>query len=145
MIAAFKYEVRRFAEGFKALRNRTLGRNIRRNYTIRAVITWKVTRLINAVRVWGVWMRRRREKRGMLLQAREGHERAGTISACTYICMYIHTYVYIHVYVYVLIDICIYPYILHVNLCSEDYPLGPKNISDLKLYNLTGQATILTL
>ena len=70
MIAQFKYEVRQFIFGLKMFHENYKMR-IKLKYSIvKAVIIWKVRRLVVGIRTWSVWCVRKREKRNMLLSAR---------------------------------------------------------------------------
>ena len=67
MTADFRFEMIRFATGFSALQ-RHLDRkaNLQMAY-MRAAVVWKVTRSLRAIRAWGNWVLRKREKRAELL------------------------------------------------------------------------------
>lgn len=67
MTADFRFEMIRFATGFSALqRHLDHKANLQMAY-MRAAVVWKVTRSLRAIRAWGNWVLRKREKRAELL------------------------------------------------------------------------------
>lgn len=63
MTADFRLEMIRFATGFSALRRHLDHKsNLQMGY-MKAAVVWKITRSLRALRAWGNWVLRKREKR----------------------------------------------------------------------------------
>jgi hypothetical protein len=82
MSADFKREMRLFTAGLSAFDRRASLRSKGREGLVRAVVIWKVTRLVSAVRKWIRWVIKKREKRGMLLEARNCYQQGVKEAAC---------------------------------------------------------------
>jgi hypothetical protein len=82
MSADFKWEMRLFTAGLSAFGRSASLRRKGREGLLRAVVIWKVTRLVSAVRKWSRWVVRKREKRGMLLEARSCYQQGVKKAAC---------------------------------------------------------------
>lgn len=75
LTADFRLEMSRFATGFSALRTHTdLRANVQMAY-MKAAVVWKVTRSLLALRSWGQWVVRKRERRAMHLASGRTRQR----------------------------------------------------------------------
>ena len=82
MSADFKREMRLFTAGLSSLERCASQRSAAREGLLKAVVIWKVTRLVSAVRKWSRWVIRKREKRVMLLEARSCYQQGLKETAC---------------------------------------------------------------
>ena len=75
LTADFGLEMSRFSTGFSALRKHTdLRANVHMAY-MKAAVVWKVTRSLLALRAWGQWVVRKRERRAMHLASGRTRQR----------------------------------------------------------------------
>jgi hypothetical protein len=75
LTADFRLEMSRFATGFSALRKHTFLRaNVQMAY-MKAAVVWKVTRSLLALRAWGQWVVRKRDRRAMHLASGRTRQR----------------------------------------------------------------------
>ena len=84
MIGQFKFEIHKLADGFKILKQKCDMAAESKYDNVKAVIIWKVRRLVLAVRAWGKWARNKRERRCMILKARGEGQRGIKVRACRY-------------------------------------------------------------
>ena len=84
MIGQFKFEIRKLADGFEILRkNRIMAAELQYD-NVKALVIWRVRRLVVAVRAWNNWARNKRERRCMILKARGEGQRGIKERACRY-------------------------------------------------------------
>ena len=84
MIGQFKYEIRQLSKGFTVMKEKRES-SIALNFEIvKAVVIWKVRRLVLAIRSWNVWAIGKRDRRFMILKARGAGQRGIKERACRY-------------------------------------------------------------
>lgn len=75
LTADFRLEMNRFATGFNALRKRTDLKASEQMAYMKAAVVWKVTRSLLALRAWGQWVVRKRERRAKRLASGRTRQR----------------------------------------------------------------------